>query len=201
MFTTLHVIFDKLKNIDARNTCDILRKYCYVQINNESVGSASVGFERLSDQHVQKMAPQQKKTASTKKIPAKKTDSNATVTKKMSPKKNTASKKTVARKAALKKTVAMIPFSWDLGDDDEDDDNQVRTGNTLDHFSDIFSSSSSKVNSQRNQNHLNLILSSFLVRNDNQTEHQRCGVGDATPSTGESPAQQHGGSLHSEADG
>ena len=62
------------------------------------------------------MAPQQKKTASTKKIPAKKTspkktapkktDSNATVTKKMSPKKNTASKKTVARKAAPKKTVA-----------------------------------------------------------------------------------------------
>ena len=62
------------------------------------------------------MAPQQKKTASTKKIPAKKTspkktapkktDYNATVTKKMSPKKNTASKKTVARKAAPKKTVA-----------------------------------------------------------------------------------------------
>ena len=62
------------------------------------------------------MAPQQKKTASTKKIPAKKTSpkktapkktgSKATVTKKMSPKKNTASKKTVARKAAPKKTVA-----------------------------------------------------------------------------------------------
>ena len=92
----------------------------------------------------------------------------------------------------------MIPISWNVCDDDDD---HVRTGNTLDHFSDIFSSSSSKVNSQRNQNHLNLILSSFLVRNDNQTGYQRSGVGEATPSTGESPAQQHGGSLHSEADG
>ena len=78
----------------------------------------------------------------------------------------------------------MIPFSWDLGDDDEDDDNQVRTGNTLDHFSDIFSLSSlSKVNSQRIQNHLSLILSSFLVRNDNQTRFQRSSVGEATLST------------------
>ena len=31
---TLHVLFDKLKNIDARNTCDIFRKYCCVQIKN-----------------------------------------------------------------------------------------------------------------------------------------------------------------------
>ena len=78
----------------------------------------------------------------------------------------------------------LIPLPWDVCDDGDDEDDHVRTGNTLDHFSDIFSLSSlSKVSSQRIQNHLNLISSSFLVRNDNQSRHQRCGVGDATPST------------------
>ena len=67
----------------------------------------------------------------------------------------------------------LIPLSWDVCDDSDDDDDHVRTRNTLDHFSDIFSSYSlSKVNSQRIQNHLNLILSSFLVRNDNQGSNQ-----------------------------
>ena len=106
--------FDKLKITDVRNTCDIWQKYCYLQVANLSIGSASVGLEQPRDQHVQKMAPQQKKTASTKKIPAKKTSRKKTAPKKtgskatvaMKTKKNTASKKTVARKAAPKKTVA-----------------------------------------------------------------------------------------------
>ena len=34
---------------------------------NVSIGSAPVGVEQLSDQHIQKMAPQKKKTASSKK--------------------------------------------------------------------------------------------------------------------------------------
>ena len=90
LFTTPLGLFDKLKNTDERNTCDILRKYCCIEINHVSVASASVGFEQLSDQHVQKMAPQQKKSASPKKIAAKKT----------SP------KKTAPKKAALKKKIA-----------------------------------------------------------------------------------------------
>ena len=36
-------------------------------MDNVSIGSAPVGVEQLSDQHIQKMAPQKKKTASSKK--------------------------------------------------------------------------------------------------------------------------------------
>ena len=110
----MFIQFDKLKNFDVRNTCDILWKYCYLQMNKVSVGSASVGFEQPSDQHVQKMAPQQKKTASPKMIAAKKislrktaqkkTGSKTTAAKKMSPKMKTAPKKTPAKKITPKKT-------------------------------------------------------------------------------------------------
>ena len=95
-----------------RNTRDILRKYCNLQINNVSLGSASVQFEQPSDQDVQKMAPQQKKTASPKKIAAKKTPLRKTApkktgsktTKKMSPKMKTTLNKTAAKKITPKKT-------------------------------------------------------------------------------------------------
>ena len=110
----MFIQFDKLKNFDVRNTCDILWKYCNLQMNKVSVGSASVGFEQPSDQHVQKMAPQQKKTASPKMIAAKKislrktaqkkTGSKTTAAKKMSPKMKTAPKKTPAKKTSAKKT-------------------------------------------------------------------------------------------------
>ena len=62
--------FDKLKNLDVRNTCDILWKYCNLQMTNISVGSASVGFEQLSDQHVQKMAPKKTPKKVAKEAPA-----------------------------------------------------------------------------------------------------------------------------------
>ena len=53
-----NVMFDKLKITDMRNTYDIWRKYCCLQMVNVSIGSAPVGVEQLSDQHIQKMAPQ-----------------------------------------------------------------------------------------------------------------------------------------------
>ena len=67
-----NVMFDKLKITDMRNTYDIWRKYCCLQMVNVSIGSAPVGVEQLSDQHIQKMAPQKKKTASSKKKAAEK---------------------------------------------------------------------------------------------------------------------------------
>ena len=52
-----------------RNTCDVWHKYCQLQMDNLSDGSATVGLEHLSEEQVQKMAPQQlpkKKTAAKK---------------------------------------------------------------------------------------------------------------------------------------
>ena len=57
MGTILVELFDKLKITNVRNTCDIWRKYCYLQVANLSIGSASVGLEQPRDKHVEKMAP------------------------------------------------------------------------------------------------------------------------------------------------
>ena len=109
--------FDKLKNLDVRNTCDILWKYCNLQMTNASVASASVGFEQLSDQHVQKMAP--KKTA-----PKKVAEETAPkkVAKETAPKKvaeETAPKK-VAEETATKKVAKEAPAGKEPVDSSSD---------------------------------------------------------------------------------
>ena len=88
-------------------------------MNKILVGSASVGFEQPRDKHFQKMSPEQRKTASPKKIPAKKT----------SPKKRKAEEATAGKEPLSKKT--RVDTSCD----------QVNFLTTSDPVLDIFSAS------------------------------------------------------------